>query len=201
MQRRAKIEQVCLVLERVHEDVFEPEFASDAPLVRFDAYADDCRVFGWVRLDADRLTDMLNGCEELRLINGQVESLVDGKTRAVDDVIVKRRELIAVHASGPRGSESERRRTRANAIALQASNYLIGGYAHTMPGEDPLLSIRERPPMIPLTNAWIEYWSGGQRTRQWIGTIVVNREQAEWLRLVKADDLAYGRMRPTPSGT
>jgi hypothetical protein len=55
--------------------------------------------------------------------------------------------------------------------------------------------------MIPLTNAWIEYWSGGQRKRQWIGTIVVNREQAEWLRLVKADDLAYGRMRPTPSGT
>jgi hypothetical protein len=201
MRSRQNMDQVCLVLERVPEDVFEPEFVADVPLVRFEAYADECRVFGWLRLRAERLTDLLNGLEELRLMHAEVESLVDGQTQAVDDVLVQRHQLVAVHASGPRGDESQRRRTRTHAVAVQAGNYLIGGYVHTLPGVDALASVRERPPMIPLTDAWVEYWSGGQRKRHWVGTILVNRDQADWIRLVSADDLAYGRMRPTASGT
>jgi len=201
MERRVAIDPLCLVFERVQEDVFEPEFVADGPLIRFEAYADDHRLFGWVRLRADRVTDLLNGLDRLRLVNAEVESLLDGKTRTVDDIVVQRRQLIAVHAAGPRGSEVHRQRTRPHAVAMQARNYLIGGYVHVASGMDPLASVRNRPPMVPLTDAWIEYWSGGQRRRQWVGTIVMNREQADWIRLVSADDLAYGRMRPTPSST
>src|SRR5207253_10735069 len=94
MERRVAIDPLCLVFERVREDVFEPEFVADGPLVRFEAYADDNRLFGWVRLRADRLTDLLNGLDRLRLVNAEVESLIDGKTRTVDDVVVQRRQLI-----------------------------------------------------------------------------------------------------------
>ena len=52
--------------------------------------------------------------------------------------------------------------------------------------------------MIPLTEAWIKYWSGGQRKRQWVGTIVVNRDLTDSIRLVTEDDLSFGRLRHLP---
>ena len=53
--------------------------------------------------------------------------------------------------------------------------------------------------MVPLTDAWMEYWQAGQRLRQWIGTIVFNRDVADWIRVVAEEDLEFGRLRPTPS--
>lgn len=189
-----------LVLERVQEDVLEPEFVSDAPLVRFEAYADRSRVFGWVRLDAERLTDLLNAHEELHLVNVQIEDLGDGWTRTADDVLVHRRELVAVHVSGPRGDAARRTPTRTHPIAVQSGPYLIGGHLHAAPGVDASLSARERQPMIPLTDAWIEYWAGGQRKRQWVGAIVINRDLTDWIKLVTDEDLAFGRLRHRESG-
>ncbi len=173
---------------------------SDAPLVRFIAYGRQHRVFGWVRLRADRLTDLLNAHEELHLTDVEIESLDDGVTRSVDEVLVHRRELVAVQASGPRGDEARRQTTRSHPIAVQAGNYLIGGHLHAVPGDDPIASARGRPPMFPLTDAWIEYWSAGERTLQSVGTIIVNRDQTDWLRVVTDEDLIDGRLRPSPPG-
>jgi hypothetical protein len=184
------------VLERVREDVFEPEFVSDAPLIRFEAFARNSRVFGWLRLDADRLTDLLNAHLEIGLDHVEVENLDDGTTSKADSIVISRDELIAVHATGPRGDAELRRRTRPHAIALQSGSYLVGGHLHAPVGTDALESYRSRPPMVPLTDAWVEYWSGGRRRRQWIGTIVVNRDLAEWVRIVTDDDLAFGHIRP-----
>lgn len=184
------------MLERVHEEVFEPEFVSDAPLVRFEAFARNSRVFGWLRLDADRLTDLLNSHTEVGLDHVEVENLDDGTTSIADQIVITRDELIAVHATGPRGDASRRTRTRPHAVALQSGSYLVGGHLHAPVGTNPLESYRTRPPMVPLTDAWVEYWSGGRRRRQWIGTIVVNRELADWVRVVTDDDLAFGHIRP-----
>lgn len=173
---------------------------SDAPLVRFIAYGRQHRVFGWVRLRADRLTDLLNAHEELHLTDVEIESLDDGVTRSVDEVLVHRRELVAVQASGPRGDEARRQTTRSHPIAVQAGNYLIGGHLHAVPGADPIASARGRPPMFPLTDAWIEYWSAGERTLQSVGTIIVNRDQTDWLRVVTDEDLIDGQLRPSPPG-
>jgi hypothetical protein len=104
-----------------------------------------------------------------------------------------------VRAGEPRGDEARRRPTRTHAIAIQSGNYLIGGYLHASPGSDPMASARERPPMVPLTDAWIEYWSASGRTHQSSGTIVVNRERADWIRVVTDDDLFGGLLRPTPT--
>lgn len=190
--------RLCLELQRRPEDVFEPGFVAEAPLVRFVAYALQRRISGWVRLRADRLTDLLNAHEELLLAEAQVEGLVDGVAREMDELLVPRRDLIAVHASGPRGDEALRRPTRRHPIVVEAGSFLIGGLLHCPAGVDPLEDFHERPPMVPLTDAWIEFWLDGRRRIDlWSGTLVVNREQAECVRTVSAIDLAEGLLRPT----
>jgi len=189
--------RLCLALQRGPEDVFEPDFGADAPLVRFVAFADQERMFGWVRLRADRLTDLLNAHDELLLTDVEIEDLVDGVTRACDTLVVRRRDLVAVHASGPRGDEARRRPTRTHPIAVQSGSFMIGGNLHAPVGVDPLVDFYERPPMVALTDAWIEFWSDGQhRVDLGIGTLVVNRDRADVVRPATADDLAEGLVRP-----
>lgn len=189
--------QLQLILQNTPEEVHEPESVSDAPLVRFAAYGAHQRVFGWVRMDADRLTDLVNAHDELSLLDVQLEHLPNGLIGAVDEVIIHRSDLVAVHARGPRGNEKRRRTTRTHPLAIKSGNYLIGGYLHVPPGTDPLASAHERPPMIPLTDALIEYWVKGKRLHQSTGTIVVNRDAADWIQVVTHDDLIEGLLRPT----
>lgn len=186
-----------LVLERLPETIYEPGFVPEAPLVRFEAYRVDARIFGWVHLRADRLSDLVNACTELELLNAEVEDLAAGTTSApFEGIVVQRDDLVAIHASGPRGDESRRRRTRVHPIAMQSGRYLIGGHLHVPPGENPNVSLATRPPMIPLTEAWIEYWPDGKRQRQWVGTLVMNRDRADWIKFVSDDDLAFAHVRP-----
>ncbi len=185
------------VLQRAFEEIFEPDSVSEAPLVRFSAFAPRHRVFGWVRLRADRLTDLLNAHDELLLTDAEIESLEDGRRRKEDEILVATRELVAVHAAGPRGDDALRRRTRSHPVAIQSGSYLIGGHVHAEPGMDPLVSLRGRPPMVPLTDAWIEYWSAGGPTCHGVGTIVVNREAADWIRVVSEEELLDGQLFPS----
>ena len=113
--------------------------------------------------------------------------------------MILRRELIAVHATGPRGDSTRRQRTRTHAMAFQSGNYLIGGHLHAEPGTDRS-HVGGGPTMLPLTDAWIEYWSGGERKHQATGTIVVNRDEADWMRIVTDEDLINGGLRPVPPG-
>lgn len=185
------------VLQRSFEEVFEPDSVADLPLVRFSAYAPRHRIFGWVRLQADRLTDLLNTHDELLLGDVEIESLDDGERQLSAEIVIATRELVAVHAAGPRGDDTLRRRTRAYPIAIQSGSYLIAGYLHAEARTDPVVSIRSRLPMVPLTDAWIEHWSGGRPTRHGVGTIVVNREAADTIRVVTDDDLVDGGLRPS----
>ncbi|MEX1169858.1 MAG: hypothetical protein WEE50_06930 [Chloroflexota bacterium] len=185
-----------LVMERSDEEIFEPGAISEVPLIRFAAYVASQRVFGWVRLDADRLTDLLNAHDELHLFEVGLESLPNGWPGTVDEVVIHRRDLIAVHASGPRGNTGRRQATQTHPIAIQSGSYLIGGYLHVPPGMDPIASTRSRPAMIPLTDALIEFWAHGRREHQSIGTIIVNRDRADWIRVVTHDDLIEGLLRP-----
>jgi hypothetical protein len=192
----ATTERFRLDLQRVPEEVFEPEAVADAPLVRFVAYFRHERLYGWVPLHADRLTDLLNAHEEISLVNAELEDLETGVVRAEDEVVVRVQDLVAVHASGPRGDQALRRRTRSHPVALQAGNYLVAGHLHVAPGVAAIDDLEARQFMVPLTDAWIEYWSGGSRTRHAIGTIIINRTQADWVRAVTDDDLLEGALRP-----
>ena len=196
MQLEPSQHSLQLVLRRSPEETPRTDVVPDAPLVRFAAYGAHQRVFGWVRLKADRLTDLLNTHDELQLVNVELETFANGLTGTVSEVVVRRRDLIAVQASLPRGIEGRRRATRIHPIAMQSGGYLISGYLHAPEGSDPIEAVRTRPPMIPLTDALLEYWAGGKRQHQSTGTIIVNRDATDWIRLVTHDDLIDEQLRP-----
>jgi len=181
--------RLSLVLERVPEEIHEPELADTQPLLSFDAYAAGYRVYGWLHLEADRLTDMLNAHGELLLANVLVEDLDEGTTVAADEAVVHRDELIAVRASGPRGSAERWLETALHPTLVEAGPYLIGGHLHARPAANPLARARGREPMIPLTEAWIAYRSGGATTRRRVGTIIVNRHLVTKFTAVTQEEL------------
>jgi hypothetical protein len=99
----------------------------------------------------------------------------------VTEVLVRRDELFLVHATGPRGNQDRRHRTRSHPVAIQMGPYHVRGYLHVRPGADPVQAILRRQPMVPLTDAWIEFPLASDRQRRRVGTVVVNRDQIDWI--------------------
>ncbi len=162
-----------------------PEVGPDAdgqPEIAFVAYTSDERLSGRVRLDASRLSDMLNDHDEYLLVDALAERLPRGGSLVVSEILVRRGELPLVHAFGPRGDRTQRIPTQRHRIVLRAGRYLVSGRLHSGRGEDPLASLRARRPMVPLTDATIEFRRGGDVVQEPSGTIVVNREHVDWVR-------------------
>jgi hypothetical protein len=159
--------------------------------VEFVAYTDDCALVGRIRLNAERLTDLLNGADEVELVDIGVLSLRTGQLGGAERITLPRAELFAVMAQPPRGNPARRRRTREHPVAFGSGRYLLHGHVHTRPGADPLVDLGRRPPMIPLTDATIRY----AFEREWhcdqTGVLVVNRDRADWARA--ASDLEMAR--------
>ena len=157
------------------------EPSRSTPQVEFVAYGEDCVLSGVVHLASDRLTDMLNDHDEYQLVDVLVEGLSGERAVEVKEVLVHRDELLLVHATGPRGNLDRRHRTRSHPVAIQMGPYHLRGYLHALPGADPVQAIRRRKPMVPLTDAWIEFGTAARRQRRRVGTVVVNREQIDWI--------------------
>ncbi len=153
------------------------------PWIELVAFTEDCRVSGHIQLDSDRLTDTLNDHLQYLLCDVLVESLADGRSIHADEVPIERDELIAVLAAGPRGDPSRRTHTRAYPVTVKVGPYVIHGNIHSLPGVEPLVAARRRRPMIPLSDAWIEYRSADTPQVSSCGTIVVNRETADSIEL------------------
>jgi hypothetical protein len=158
------------------------------PEVEFVAYVEDGRLSGRVRLDTDRLSDMLNDHTEFLLVDVLAESLPDGGTLVVPGYLVRREELVFVHATGPRGDKSRRMYTVPRTVSLKAGPYLVTGQMHGPRAVDPLVHFRRRKPMVPMTDAIVESVSARGPVRESAGTIVVNRDQLEWVRVVDEPD-------------
>lgn len=159
----------------------EPPAQAPPPEYEFIAYAEDCLLVGNIRLDAARLTDLLNDHEEYELVDVQVVEIGVDRALDVSTVVVARDEVLLVHATGPRGNRERRTRTRQHPVAMQLGPYHVRGYLHALPGSDPIASFRHRKPMVPLTEAWVEYQDGGVRQRRRVATLVVNRHQVDWI--------------------
>ena len=154
----------------------------DLPEVDFVAYALHERLSGRVRLDNDRLSDMLNAHDEFVLVDALAERLPEGGSMVVSEILLRRHELAVVHATGPRGDRAQRIRTETHPLVLRIGRYLVSGRVHTGRGEPPLLSLRSRQPMIPLTEAAIEFRVGPDVVREPASGIVVNRDLVDWVR-------------------
>lgn len=160
----------------------QPESAE----VELVAYAEDCILSGRLRLDAERLSDLLNDHDEYELVDVLVEPLVDGTAVEAAHVVVERDDLLLVHATGPRGNPARRTRTRPHPVALRIGPYQVRGYVHVPPGSHPIGGFRRRRTMVPLTDAWIEYSTPTGIARRRVSTVIVNRHVVDWI--VEADD-------------
>ena len=182
---------VTLVLESLSEAPSEPDSVADAPLVAFDAFLTDQHVYGWIRLSADRLTDVLNSQAEITLANVQLERLPERRLEWHDHLVLDRDHLLAVRAGGPRGDPARREHLRRHPLVVRSGPYLMGGFLHARPGVEPRAEIETRPPMVPLSLGWLEYWIDGQRRAQWPGTIVFNRALVAAIDVVAEEDLEF----------
>jgi len=172
--------------------------------VEFVAYGEDCILSGRAVLDADRLTDMLNGHEEY-LVSGMSVERFDAETpfELDDEIAVPRDEIYLVHASGPRGDASRRHRTMPQRLAIKMGPYEVSGFFHALPGADPVVAFRRRKVMVPLTDGRIEYTFHGVRRETTVETVIVNREQIDWVEAILPTQVEFPegprRMVSTPA--
>ena len=157
----------------------EADGLGEVELVAFAAHG---RLSGRIRLDSARLSDMLNDNEVFQLEGVLAERLPEGGSRLIKAVEIRRGELLLVFAAGPRGDRAHRRQTVARALSVKVGPYLVTGDVHTTPGLDPLLHFRHRRPMVPLTDAVVEYQGPKGPVQEFADTVVVNRERTDWVR-------------------
>jgi hypothetical protein len=149
--------------------------------IDFVGFASDCTVTGKLTMFGDRLTDFLNGQERFLVHHLECESLADGRVLGVDSMSVERSDLLAVVATGPRGSEKQRVSLQTSRLQVSIGPYLILGRLHAKAGMDAVSSVLKREPMIPLTNATIAYEVAGAIVARDIGAIIVNRLLVDWI--------------------
>ncbi|MDO8484490.1 MAG: hypothetical protein Q7S35_06050 [Candidatus Limnocylindrales bacterium] len=178
-----------LGLSRSKEHAADPRNRADE--VAFVAYGEDCILSGRTILDADRLTDMLNAHDEYGLVGVTVERFDGGEPLEVAEIVVPRDEIFLVDASGPRGDAARRHRTMPQHLAVKMGPYRVRGYFHALPGADPVVALRRRKAMVPLTNARIEYTIRGQRRETRVDTVIVNREQIDWVEAVMPTQIEF----------
>lgn len=195
-------QRLLVAFNRSGPEPVDPTIGPDAarsphPLIDFVAYAEDCVLSGRVRLSAERMTDLLNENDAIQLRDVIVHRLEDAGSIEAREVVIHRDEILFVHAAGPRGVVGRRRRTLMHPLAMQLGPYLVRGYLHALPGSPPLVALRGRPTMVPLTDAWIEYDDGARHHRHRVGAIVINREQIDWIGHAMEGDM---EMRPSFGG-
>jgi hypothetical protein len=149
--------------------------------VEFQGFAGDCTIAGRITMFGERLTDFLNGQERFRLHKVEFTSLEDGHVVAMDSISLERDDLLCVVGTGPRGSEQQRVRLEATRMQVSIGPYIILGRLHTRPGLDPMQSVLQREPMIPLTDATIAFTVAGATVVRDVSTIIVNRLLVEWI--------------------
>lgn len=149
--------------------------------VDFVGFAGDCTISGKITMFGDRLSDFLNGQERFLVHHLECESLEDGHRVALDSISLERNDLLAVVATGPRGSEKQRVPLETNRLQVSLGPYLILGQIHVKPGTEAMSSVLKREPMIPLTHATIAYEVAGAIVARDLPTIIVNRLMVDWI--------------------
>lgn len=164
------------------------------PEVEFVAYADDGRLSGSIRLDASRLSDMLNEHEEYLLVDVRAERISGGEPMVIPEILVRREELLLVHATGPRGERERRLRTIPRSVSIQVGPYLVTGDLHATAGMDPLIHFRRRRPMVPMTDAVVHYTNASGPVTEHVDAIVVNRDLVAWVQIGESGAVARDQL-------
>jgi hypothetical protein len=163
----------------------------------FVAYADDSLLAGLIRLDADRLTDLINDADELELVDVVAQSIVSGAVTTHERLTLARSDILAVRAGAPRGRVARRLATRRHPVVLGVGRYDVVGRLHVPPDTSAGVSFASRRgPMVPLTDASIHYLLAGKQRSDVPPVLLVNRERMDWLRILDDEERSTAA-RPT----
>lgn len=166
-----------------------------SPMIVFSAWAEDCRLYGSLALDGDRLSDMLNLYDEFVLVDVHAQDHQGGSVTEIAELAISRDEILLVEASPPRGHPQRRRHMQPVPMSVQLGEFALRGDVHVSPGADPMVALSRRPPMVPLTRAQLTYRGGLQRlTDAADATVLFNRQRVTSIeignrRLPKLNDL------------
>jgi hypothetical protein len=160
--------------------------------IDFVAFTADRRISARVFLADDRLSDMLNSVSRLVLRDATVDDLVNGHPPVVGDLSIPIGDLVVVVGTGPRGSDSPRRRTVQRQVSLGLGRYVVGGSLHLpaddprLPdGDDPNVVLAGRDVLVPLTGATVTYDANEVATTEAHEAVLVNRARATWIDVTK----------------
>jgi hypothetical protein len=135
------------------------------------------------------MTDALNRLSQIRVADPLLIPLGEDAGSAYAELTLDRSEFVAVVGGGPRGEPKRRQRTRPWPVEIHAGPYLIHGYLHAPPTVDAVANLGRRNPMVPLTDAWIEFGAGPKRRRFAAATLIVNRSHIERIERARGEDV------------
>jgi hypothetical protein len=130
--------------------------------IEFSAYADDYTVRGDVELEGERLAALLEAAHDFDVTGLTLRALDDGREHVLPSAQIRREELCAVSATGPRGRPDRRIRTRAYPMRALVGPYEIVGYFQALPTADPWTMLQRRQ-IVALSPARISFEVAGVR--------------------------------------
>jgi hypothetical protein len=160
-------------------------------LVPFIGYALGRRFIGYVEIQGERLSDLLNRGPSVVVRETFVESFDDDTVVNLGDGEIDRSILYAVETSEGRGEGSRRIQTIRHRLQVQFGPYSALGLLHALPGQMPLSQLTSRGPMIPLSQATLGYSCRGALTLRDVDTLIVNRELVDWVRARDEEAAAF----------
>jgi hypothetical protein len=157
------------------------------------AYTADRRISGRIMLADDRLSDMLNAVSRIVVRDAHVEELTEGLPPRMADVTVAIGELLVVVGTGPRGSESLRKKSLKRRASVGLGRFVVEGdlaYPSDGPGlpesSDPAVVLTSRDLLVALTDATITFDRADGVVTESFETVLINRARASWIELSPA---------------
>lgn len=158
--------------------------------IDFLAYTADRRISGRIMLADDRLSDMLNAVSRIVVRDATVEELTEGHAPRVADVTIAIGELLVVVGTGPRGSESLRKKSFKRRASVGLGRFVVEGdlaYPSDGPGlpesSDPAVVLTSRDLLVALTDATVTYDRPDAPASEAYETVLINRARASWIDL------------------
>jgi hypothetical protein len=175
--------------ERVVASTDVAEHAPRTMPVDLIAFTGDRRISGSIPLADDRLSDMLNSVPRVVMRGATVVDLVADAVPRTADVTLAIGSIVAVVATGRRGSETRRQRTDLRLARIGLVRFVVTGSLHVPAGtidplasNDPAVVLAGRDTLVPLTDATIAFDVGrGSAVTEQHETILINRAHATWI--------------------
>jgi hypothetical protein len=157
--------------------------------IDFVAFTADRRVSGRIMLADDRLSDMLNAVPRIVVRDAQVDELTENLRPRVADVTIAIGELYVVVGSGPRGSETLRRKSQKRRASIGLGRFVVEGdlvyptETGLTESSDPSVVLASRDLLVPITDATISYDRADGPVTESFETVLINRARANWIDL------------------